>query len=59
VYSLLLEDKLKEQYLIETLMETADELEESPYTITPFEQIKEKYQSYLNQESEITDERQH
>tara|TARA_R110000744_G_scaffold79587_2_gene156228 strand:- start:1719 stop:2276 length:558 start_codon:yes stop_codon:yes gene_type:complete len=59
VYSLLLEDLLKEKHLVETLIETADEVDEAPYNIATFETIKDQYQIYLNQESEVTDERQH
>ena len=58
VYKLLLEDTIKEKHLIETLVETADETDEALYTITPFETVKDQYQNYLNQESEVNDEQQ-
>ena len=56
VYSLLLEDAVKERTFVETMMETAEE--DIDYSdIRAFDQVKDKYLNYLNQESEVKDDR--
>lgn len=55
VYALLLEDAMKEKIFIETIMETVEE--DLDYTdIRSFEQVKDRYLNYLDQESEVTDD---